>query len=135
MNLRVSQYMTSGVRTIGKTISILVAWKQMTDHKIRHLPVLEAGRLVGVISDRDIRYLVSFQESKNLVVGDVMTPDPYVVPPTADLAEVADEMIKHQIGSAIVQDREGKLVGIFTYEDGIKALAELIRKSSGKKAA
>ncbi len=127
MPLKVSQYMTNGVRTIGKTIPIKTAWKQMIDHRVRHLPVLEAGKLVGIISDRDIRQIILLQGAENQTVADVMTSDPFCVLPDRSLAEVAEEMEKHHFGSTIVQEKDGKLVGIFTYEDGMRALAELLR--------
>ncbi|MEO5970753.1 MAG: CBS domain-containing protein [Bdellovibrionia bacterium] len=129
MTLKLSQYMSTRIHTIGKTLPIETARKQMTKHKIHHLPVLEAGKLVGIISDRDIQHLVSFQPAKDLTVGDVMAPDPYIVSPNTHLAEVAEKMARHRFESAIVQENEGNLVGIFTCEDAMRALADVIRDS------
>jgi acetoin utilization protein AcuB len=136
--IQIGKYMTPNVHTIGSTIPIEAAWSRMQEFGIRHLPVLERGKLVGMVSERDLRYLVSFEGAQSLMVKDVMVPDPYVVTPETDLGEVASTMAAHRLGSAVVQGREGKVAGIFTFEDGLRALADVLgyaKGASAKKAA
>jgi acetoin utilization protein AcuB len=98
----------------------------MREHRIRHLPVQDGGKLVGVLTDRDIKLAASFEGSEDLVAEEVMTPDPYTVLPESPADEVAKEMAEHKWGCAIVQQSNGKVVGIFTAVDGMRVLGEML---------
>ena len=76
---KIEEVMSRPPRTIGEDIPVSTARSEMRRDRIRHLPVLSAGRLVGIISDRDIRIAQSFQGPGELLVKNIMTPDPYVV--------------------------------------------------------
>jgi acetoin utilization protein AcuB len=132
---KVQQYMSLVPRTIGQDIEISKAEAIMRDHDIRHLPVLREAKLVGVISDRDVKVARSFPGPGVLSVGDVMTVDPYVVSPETFLDDVAGEMVEHKYGCAVVQAPNGKIVGIFTTTDALRALKYLLGRFSSHKAA
>jgi acetoin utilization protein AcuB len=104
----------------------------MHEHDIRHLPVTEHGKLIGIISDRDIKLLLSEDfkiESKDeLKVRDAYVVDPYIVDVCEPLERVLDTMAERHIGSALVT-KKGKLVGIFTGVDACRHFAELIRQA------
>lgn len=101
----------------------------MRKEKIRHLPVLEDGQLVGVVSDRDIKLLLGpdfdTPEPEELTVRDAMVETAFVVDLDTPLRRVVSEMAEHRYGSAIVT-RKGKLAGIFTVTDACRALAEFL---------
>lgn len=122
----IQKYMTAMPHTIGADISAKTALVMMREHRIRHLPVQHAGKLVGILTDRDLKLACSFEGSENLNVEDVMTLDPYHVAPDAPLARVVSEMAEHKYGCAIVQQDNGKVVGIFTAADGLRVLAETL---------
>jgi acetoin utilization protein AcuB len=109
--------------------SLLDAAKLMVDYEVRHLPVVEDGELVGILSDRDIRTVVGdpaqFVETGDdeLSVHDAMTPNPVTVPAGRRLREIASELIEDDIGALPVVDAAGKLVGIISYVDALRALA------------
>lgn len=88
--------------------------------KLRHLPVVDGtGRLVGIVSDRDLRRPAS-------TVGEVMTPNVLTIGASTDVRHAARLMRERKIGSLpIVED--GKLVGILTETDVLRALEELLR--------
>src|SRR5688500_13829306 len=111
---QIQKYMTSMPHTIGKDIPIKTALSMMREYRFRHLPVQEAGEAIGVITDRDVKLASSFQDSLALKVEEVMTPDPYTVTPNAPLDQVVTEMAEHKYGCAIVKQKNGKVVGIFT---------------------
>jgi len=113
--------------TIGDDIPIKKAMEIMREFRIRHLPVQKGGKLVGVITDRDIKLARSFQGQDELVVNDVMTPDPYTVHPDAELDEVVLNMAEHKYGCAVVQQSNGKVVGILTDNDSLRILGETLR--------
>jgi acetoin utilization protein AcuB len=96
----------------------------MRELQIRHLPVQEGGKLVGILTDRDLKLATSFGDPNELKVEDVMSLDPYTVRPEASLDAVVIEMAEHKYGSAIVQQANGKVVGIFTAVDALRVLAE-----------
>src|SRR4051812_42393409 len=99
--LAVTQYMTRAPHTIGENVSLDKALKIFRELNIRHLPVRLAGSLVGVISDRDIRFALSIHPSaKDLKIGDIMTEDPYAVSESTPVSIVAAHMAQHKIGSA-----------------------------------
>lgn len=102
----------------------------MKEHAIRHLPVLRDGRVVGIISDRDLRLVsgLSVAEKFQVQAGDIMTPDPLIVRAGTPLAEVARLLAEKRIGSAIVEDRDNALLGIFTATDALNALITLIHE-------
>lgn len=95
---------------------------------IRHLPVIDGNQLVGVISSRDLFLLDALKDRSLhlLKVGDVMTEPPYAVHAQTPISEVATEMAKLRIGSAVVLDGT-RVVGVFTTVDALHALADLSR--------
>ena len=103
----------------------------MEEHRIRHVPVQDGGRVVGIISQRDLHHLVNpalpRRDHQRIRARDILVPDPYVVEMTAPLDEVLTEMSRRQIGSAIVV-RHGRLAGILSATDACRVLAEILRQ-------
>jgi acetoin utilization protein AcuB len=122
----IAQYMTPHPHTIGSEQSVSEAARHMRELEIRHLPVLRGGQLEGLISDRDLRIIMSFREvdPTTTPIADAIPQETYVVSSETPLAEVAAEMAEHKYGSAVVMEGN-KVVGIFTTVDACRALADL----------
>jgi acetoin utilization protein AcuB len=105
----------------------------MREHAIRHLPVLHGGKLVGLITERDLRLVESLAgvDPTKVKVEDAMSTGIYSVGPDSPLDEVVATMAEHKYGSAVVMHNE-KVVGIFTTVDACRALAELLRTRLAK---
>ena len=126
----VRSVMTAAPLTVEVDAPLLEAHDLMIDHEIRHLPVVEAGRLVGVVSDRDIAGIENDGASQPLMerlrVRDVCTLDFYAVPPEEPLDAVLEAMAERRLGSAIVTEGE-KIAGLFTATDACRVFAEHLR--------
>ncbi len=123
----IMKYMSSMPHTIEPSESLLAAQNMMREFRIRHLPVRSGTKLVGIISDKDIDLVSSFQEVdlKKSMVKNAMTLDPYIVDVETPLNEVCMHMAEAKIGSALVQQSNGTLVGIFTDTDALRTLSEI----------
>lgn len=124
----IEKYMTTMIHTINSSMPLKTAMQMMRENRFRHLPVLNDGKLVGVLTDRDIKLASSFQGDAELKVDDVMTPSPYTATPQASLDQVVFEMAEHKYGCAVVQQENGKVVGIFTATDGLRVLGEILQR-------
>ncbi len=124
---QILKHMTPLPHTIGADIPLKNALSMMREYRIRHLPVQEGGKLIGVLTDRDVKLAASFEETADLKVEEVMTPDPYTVLPEAPLDEVVFAMAEHKYGCAVIQQSNGKVVGIFTAVDGMRVLGETLQ--------
>jgi acetoin utilization protein AcuB len=138
----VKDWMTPDPMTVEAKDSLMHARVLMKRHSIRHLPVLSGDRIVGLLSDRDLRdYTPSHCTSLDvfemhyliakLTVDDAMTPRPVTIAADAPIAEAGDLMLKKKIGSLPVV-LDGKVVGILTETDLIRALVatEVTRQPS-----
>ena len=99
----------------------------MDKYGFRHLPVIEDGKPVGIISARDLRLLKMINSDLQLKARDLMIENPYCVPMGTCMEAAAFEMSQRKIGSALVVDEEGNLDSIFTSIDGLNALVEILR--------
>ena len=128
--------MTVSPVVIGIGDTIADAHRLMRERGIRHLPVLDAGRLVGVVSQRDLYLAESLAgvDPATDTVREAMSGEPYAVPPGAPLEEVAATMAERRLGSAIVVDR-GAVIGVFTTVDALRALAGLAGRRRARTAA
>ena len=99
----------------------------MTEHRIRHLPVLDGGRVVGIISDRDLGMVESIPgiDPDTVTVEEAMTPDPYVVGPEEPLGAVIAALAEHKYGTAVIV-KDNRLAGIFTTVDALQAFAKAL---------
>jgi acetoin utilization protein AcuB len=98
-------------------------------HRIRHLPVIEDDRLVGIVTDRDIRSVASALPLERLRVGDVMSRPVITVTPETQVQEAAKLMLAHRIGGLPVV-KAGTLVGIITETDLLEAFVEIVEAST-----
>lgn len=122
------QYMTLAPKTIGSDQTLEQAAEYMRKLHVRHLPVIKGGKPIGIVTDRDIFLVLSFQNlnSREMKVESALTPDPFIVGPDASLVDVIDQMVDQKYGSVLVMD-EGKLIGIFTALDALRALSDVFR--------
>lgn len=123
----IEKYMTPGPHSVGQEQPLAQAHKLMRDHRIRHLPVLHGGKLVGVLSDRDLHLIESLRDvdPDKVTVEEAMSDVVYSVAPKAPLDEVVREMALQKYGCAVVEDN-GKVVGVFTTVDAMRAFADLL---------
>jgi CBS domain-containing protein len=121
--------MSPVVKTVDLTTGVTDAHELMKSKDIRHLPVTDEGRLVGMVSQRDLDLLQSFPmiEMGLVSVADAMSEAPYTVDPETPVNEVAGAMARTKIGSAIVA-KDGEIVGIFTTIDALRLLDEVLTR-------
>ncbi|MEY4582656.1 MAG: hypothetical protein RL701_7359 [Pseudomonadota bacterium] len=124
----VQKYMTTTPHTIGADQPLALAHTMLREHKIRHLPVRSGGKLVGMLTERDLALIETLKDvdPRTMTVEQAMSTGVYEVAPDAPLDEVASEMASKKYGSAVVV-QNGVLVGILTTVDLCSALSELLR--------
>ena len=130
----VSHYMQKPI-TIERTASLAEAHRVMRQYQIRHLPVIEQGNLVGVVTQRDLNLRAAVDEAdvETSKVDEAMTEHPFIVTSDTALDEVLDIMADHKYSSVIVMGRAG-VEGIFTATDACRVLADLLRNQAGMSA-
>lgn len=132
----VSNWMSKDVITVDVDDPMYNAVKLMKKNAIRMLPVLKKGKLVGIITDRDLKrsaasdatmldvhellYLVS-----KIKVRDIMTKEPITVPQNYTVEETAEVLLKNKISGVPVVDQNGDVVGMITQTDLFLVLISL----------
>ena len=111
--------MTREVVTLRASDTLAEALEVRHSVDIRHLPVVEEGRLVGLVSDRDLRRALGKRlDEKTTSVEEFMTGGVRTLCPTDTLSEAASSMVEHKISALpIVGPTGGALVGILTSTD------------------
>ncbi len=123
MTLSLRAAMTTHPHSIRLDATVHTARAQMATLDVRHLPVLAAGVLRGVVSDRDLKLVRG--EGHDVSIEDICVDDPIAVDVDTSLFVVASLMADTRVGSVLVTD-EGKLIGIFTTTDACRVLASMI---------
>jgi len=133
--MTVTELMTPSPITIGPNTPVLEARQLMIQKRIRHLLVAEAGKLLGIVTDRDIRLNLPSPATSlsvwevnyllaRMTVESAMTTSVVVISPRHDAKEAASLMLDHKIGALPVVDG-GRLVGIITETDLLRASVKL----------
>ena len=128
--------MSTPAITIDVNDSMNDAIKLLKKHNIKMLPVMEKGKLVGIITDRDLKrasasdattmeihellYLIS-----KIKIKDIMTKNPVTVPPDYTIEETAEVLLKHKISGVPVVDHYGMVVGVITQNDIFRIIISL----------
>lgn len=125
----IDDYMTASPFTIGREQTLATAKQLMRQHRTRHLPVLHGGRLVGLLSQRDVHLVEALPDvdPEKITVEEAMTEEPYAVAPGTPLAEVARVMAEHKYGAAVVM-RGNEVTGVFTTVDALRALSDALSR-------
>jgi acetoin utilization protein AcuB len=132
----VKHWMKKQVITIDANDSMHDAIHLLKKHDINMLPVMEKGKLVGIVTDRDLKrasasdattleihelvYLLS-----KIKVKEIMTKDPITVPEDYTIEEAAEILFKHKISGVPVVDHYGDIVGIITQNDVFRIIISL----------
>jgi acetoin utilization protein AcuB len=127
----IREYMTDAPHTVARNRSLASARRMMKDHRVRHLPVLEAGKIVGLLSERDLLFIEALPNVNptDVRVEEAMVDDVFTASPETPVGEVIETMIVRKVGSAVVVDGD-RVVGVFTTIDALRALHELLEPKS-----
>jgi len=131
--IRLRDVMKTNVESVSPRESAAAAWNRMRTRRIRHLVVLDAGRVVGVVSDRDLAGPGSLRQVAS--VGDVMTTQVVSGHPEMTLRQAANQLRGRSIGCLPVME-DDKLVGILTTTDLLEQIGRGVERpiSRGRRA-
>ena len=138
----VKNWMSKKVISIDADDSMQDAMALLKEHGIRRLPVMKKGKLVGIVTDRDLKKAsasdattLEIHELLYLLtavkVKDIMTKDPITVPPDYTVEETAQVLLEGKISGAPVVDHSGKVVGVITQSDLFRVLISLTGIENG----
>ncbi len=133
----VQHWMTRDPVTIEADTPFLEARLLLKEKQIRHLPVLENGKLIGVITDRDLKEAAPSGATTldvfelnyllfRMKVRDLVKKAPITIKPTNSVEKAALLMHDHRIGCLPVVDDAGKLVGMITETDLLEVMVEIL---------
>jgi len=122
---RVRDVMVTDLVTVERGDDATLALAAMNESRIRHVPVVEAGRLVGLVTSTDLlRERVSSGEKT--AVGKVMAPEPCTVRPDAPVREAVELLLEGRFGCVPVVKADGTLAGMVTNVDLLLYLRDLL---------
>ncbi|MEE8504143.1 MAG: CBS domain-containing protein [candidate division NC10 bacterium] len=135
--MQVAGRMKTDLVQVSPSESVRTAWALLREHRIRHLPVVEDDKLVGIITDRDVRLvfpsaLTSGQREQDphdalekVMVQEIMTKQVITVAPDTSIADAARIILERRIGGLpVVQG--SRLVGIITKTDILAVYVEVV---------
>lgn len=135
----VSKSMTHKVLTADKNESIFAAQERMKKNRIRHLPVVDGqGVLIGIVTDRDLRSAMPYSLIKNpcdeterakladMHIEEIMSTTPITLNPTHTIQDALLMVQEHKVGAFPVVDEEGKLKGILSVRDLLRAFVTVL---------
>ncbi|MDX2439831.1 MAG: CBS and ACT domain-containing protein [Desulfobacterales bacterium] len=132
----VKKWMSKNVITADINDSMQDAIKLLKENEIKMLPVMKKDKLVGIVTDRDLKrasasdatsldvHELLFLLSK-IKIKDIMTKDPIMIPQDFTVEETAEILLKNKISGAPVIDNEGQVVGAITQTDLFRVLISL----------
>jgi acetoin utilization protein AcuB len=132
----VRDWMSKNVITVDENDSMFDATKIMKKKDIRMLPVMKKGKLVGIITDRDLKR-ASASDANSLEIHellyflskiklkDIMTKDPITIPSDYTMEEAAEVLLENKISGVPVVDDRGQVVGVITQSDLFKVIVSL----------
>ena len=130
--ITVEELMTRDVVTLKADAALIDVDDLLKQNHIRHVPVVEGGKLVGLVSHRDlIRALArqaSGKASQPVTVKDVMARDVETTTPQSSALEVIDRLLDKRYGCLPVVDGQGALVGIITESDLLRLARRLLKE-------
>ena len=115
--MRISEVMTPNPRTVELSDTIQDAARIMREEDTGAVPVIEDGRVVGMVTDRDIVIRAVADGDYECSIDDIVTDDVVCATPDMDTAEAAELMSEHQIRRLPVVDDDENLVGIVSIGD------------------
>ena len=132
----VKTWMSKEVITVDSDASMQEAIELLKENNILMLPVMKKSKLVGIITDRDLKRAsasdansLEIRELKYLIseikVHEMMSKDPVTVPFDYTLEETAEVLLSHKISGAPVVDHEKNIIGVITKKDLFRALMSL----------
>ena len=136
--MRVGDYMTKEPFTVGEDANMKEAVALLRQHHIRHLPVVQGPKLIGIVTDRDIRKAspsllsgVDIDKYEEVLastpISRIMTREPFTLTADTELSQAVQLMVDKKIGAVPVVNGED-LVGIFTEIDALKVLLGVLSK-------
>jgi acetoin utilization protein AcuB len=134
----VREIMTPDPFSVKATSNVRQLLRVLAEADVRHLPVVDDGALVGIVSDRDLRgygptlidaieHPEAAREALTQPASKVMTADVVTVNPETEVADAIDLMIEHRIGALpVVEPGSARLLGIVSYVDALRAARDLM---------
>ncbi|UZE95979.1 CBS domain-containing protein [Alkalimarinus alittae] len=135
MTTKVSKYMSPKVISVTSGVGVREAFFLMREKEIRHLPVVDNGKLLGIVSDRalrrpdwvdeapDISHIYDLNDDLN--VGDIMIKNVFCIHTYDTLSKAVKLLLEHKIGAAPVLDKDEQLVGMLSAVDLLQALDDI----------
>lgn len=114
----------------GTDMTLAGAKTYMAECNIRHLPIIQDDRVVGLITERDLARHENTPDFATVTVGEVIDHPPMVVEETESLTAVLDIMINNKFGSMLIVNDQSSLVGIFTTIDAMLLLKRMLTGGS-----
>lgn len=136
--MKIHEIMTPHVRVLTPSHLAKDAYVLMEEENIRHIPIVENGELVGIVSHRDVRpFLVELGMSEaeqseagafgNRELHEIMQTKPIIIDPDADLVDAINLLIENKIGALpVIETDNGLLRGIVSYEDILRVARDIL---------
>jgi CBS domain-containing protein len=118
MGMSIREVMTSEVKAVEPTATVVEAAKVMAEQDVGPVPIVEDGRLAGIVTDRDIvvKVVAKGGDVNSMTVGDIASRDLVTITPDSDMNEALDLMAENQIRRLPVVEGD-RLVGIVAQAD------------------
>ncbi len=132
--MKVEEWMVKNPIVVTRDQKIQDCINLMREHSIRHLPVVEKKKLIGLVTESDLREVFLATLIEDVTIEGVMISDPMTVTPDTEIEDAAKLIYYHKIGGLPVVDEYGQVVGILTVADLVEAFIELmgLLKSSSR---